>query len=271
MVRIKDFREKYLSKVNKFDVDLLIMHIFSLTKNDIILGEKEIDEKNPIFIDGLNRLENGEPINYITGTKEFMGLEFIVNNSTLIPRADTEVLVETVLELTAGKSAKILDIGCGSGCIGISLAHYNKNLTVTEIDVSQAALDTAKKNAERNNVSDKITFLNMDILKDFPSDEYDILVSNPPYIKSDVIPTLEKNVREYEPITALDGGDDGLIFYKRIIENEKIKSNGHIAFEIGFDQGNDVVKLLENSGKFTEISLIKDLAGNDRVVIGKKL
>ena len=271
MVKIKDFREKYLSKVNKFDVDLLIMHIFNLSKYDIIIGEKKIDESNPVFNEWLNRLEKGEPINYITGTKEFMGLEFNVNPSTLIPRPDTEILVETVLKLLGGKQSKILDIGCGSGCIGISLAHYNKNVSVTEIDISQDALDTAKENAIQNKVNDRISFINMDILSDFPKGEFDILVSNPPYIRSDVIPTLDENVREFEPVSALDGGEDGLIFYKRIIKNENIKANGYIAFEIGYDQGKDVIKLLENSAKFTEINLIKDLATNDRVVVGRKL
>jgi len=272
MVKIKDFRNEYdYKKVNKIDVDLLIMHIFGLTKNDIILGDKEIDEKNPIFIDGLKRLENDEPISYITGTREFMGLDFSVNSSTLIPRPDTEILVEAVLNLTDGKTAKILDIGCGSGCIGISLAYYNKNAHITEIDISENALDTAKENAIKNGVNDRISFINMDILSDFPTEEFDILVSNPPYIRSNVVPTLEKNVRDFEPLTALDGGDDGLIFYKRIIENEKIKKNGYIAFEIGYDQGTEVSNLLEKCGKFGEITLLKDLAGNDRVVIAEKL
>lgn len=272
MVKIKDFRNEYdYKKVNKIDVDLLIMHIFNLSKGDLILGDKEIDETNAEFTNSLKRLENGEPISYITGTREFMGLDFSVNSSTLIPRPDTEILVEAVLNLTDGKSAKILDIGCGSGCIGISLAHYNKNAHITEIDISHIALDTAKENAVQNGVNDRISFINMDILSDFPTEEFDILVSNPPYIRSDVVPTLEKNVRDFEPLVALDGGNDGLIFYKRIIENEKIKQNGYIAFEIGYDQGEDITNLLDKSGKFGEITLLKDLAGNDRVVIAKKL
>ena len=272
MVKIKNFRIEYDNKkVNKTDVDLLIMQIFNLTKNDIILGDKEIDETNSKFSQGLKRLESGEPISYITGIREFMGLNFFVNPSTLIPRADTEILVETVLDLLSGKEAKILDIGCGSGCIGVSIAYYNKNVHVTEIDISKAALETAQKNACKHGVENRVSFINMNILTDFPQEEFDILVSNPPYIRSDVIPTLEKNIRDFEPKTALDGGSDGLVFYKKIIENERIKKEGYIAFEIGYDQGNDVINLLEKSGKFCEIRLMKDLADNDRVVIAKKL
>lgn len=209
----------------------------------------------------------GEPLQYIVGSAEFMGLTFRVNKNVLIPRADTETLVEEVLRLADGRKGDMLDIGTGSGCIGISAAHYNPGLNVTFLDISAEALKTAEENARINNVCGK--FIKADILKETVADKFDIIVSNPPYIRPDVIETLQKEVKDYEPYGALCGGKDGLVFYRRIAETAPLmlKKDGILAFEIGYDQAEEVVRIMHD---FCDVRIIKDLCGNDRVVTGKK-
>ena len=214
----------------------------------------------------VSRRKNSEPLQYILGSAEFMGLQFYVDKNVLIPRADTETLVETVLDVLNGQSAKVLDIGTGSGCIGTSIAHFNKNVSITFLDISENALEIAKRNSKANGVSGK--FFLMDILKEYPNEKFDVIVSNPPYIRPDVIETLQTEVKDYEPYTALYGGNDGLDFYRRItdIAPQMLKNNGLLAFEIGYDQGEDVSALMNG---FYDVRIIKDLCNNDRVVIGR--
>lgn len=215
----------------------------------------------------LERRLCGEPLQYITGIAGFMGLEFKVNKFTLIPRQDTETLVELLIE-KAKDGASILDIGTGSGCIGISLAKYIKNSRVTLADISEEALRIAKCNAEKNGV--QVDILQIDILNEIPDGKYDIVVSNPPYIETEVIKGLDSTVRDYEPVTALDGGDDGLMFYRRItqIAPTVLYDGGILAYEIGYNQGSSVSGIVKRI--FGNAEVVKDYCNNDRVVFAVK-
>lgn len=236
----------------------------------IVNSNKEINPGND-FYDMVKRRINHEPLQYILRNCEFMGMNFYVSPSVLIPRPDTEILVESVISFIKDKPMKFLDIGTGSGCIPISILKYCKNSSAKTIDISSDAIEVAKINAEKNKVSDRLIFINENILTEFPEEKFDVIVSNPPYIRSDVIPTLMPEVKNYEPSIALCGGDDGLLFYKRISKQSfsSLKSKGLIAFEIGYDQAEDVKKILSNDG-FSEIVVTKDLSGNNRVVTGIK-
>ncbi|MQN01686.1 MAG: peptide chain release factor N(5)-glutamine methyltransferase [bacterium LCO1.1] len=206
------------------------------------------------------------PLQQITGYTEFMGLKFSVDENVLCPRQDTEVLVEQVLD-AADKNSRVLDMCTGSGCIAVSIAKLKKADT-TACDISEKAIAIAEKNARDNGVS--VHFFKGDLFEALPDHEkYDIVVSNPPYIKSDVIGTLEPEVKDHEPRIALDGAEDGLFFYRRIIMDapDYLRKNGLIFFETGYDQAEQVKKLLLDRG-FSDIKITKDYGGNDRVVAG---
>ena len=263
-MKVKELRSKF-----KGTADLIIMDVLGISKTELVLGDIDADEKHIEEIEQkINRLKNGEPLQYILGKTEFMSLEFEVNPSVLIPRADTELLVEAVIERMP-QASQIMDIGCGSGCIGISLAHY-MGASVTMVDISRDALKTAEKNAEKNDVLNKLTFINCDILKEIPDILVDCVVSNPPYIREDVIKTLDKNVRDFEPYIALSGGIDGLMFYRRIAEFAPLKSGGLLAFEIGYDQGKAVSDILKENG-YERIEILQDIENRDRTVLGYKM
>lgn len=254
----------------RFEAVHLICFVLEISQKDLILNAKtEVseEEKNKIF-ELVKRRVSGEPFQYILGTQEFMSLEFAVTPDTLIPRQDTETLVELVLSETDNTPLSLLDIGTGTGCIPISLAHFKNNFNCVGIDISENALKIAQKNAETLKVSDRVTFEKCDILTDFPNKKFDIIVSNPPYIKSEIIPTLQTEVRDFEPNLALDGGIDGLKFYRRIcgIAPKILKKGGFLVFEIGFDQEKDVFSIMETN--FEKIKITKDLSGNDRVISG---
>jgi release factor glutamine methyltransferase len=205
------------------------------------------------------------PLQYITGEQEFMGIPFRVNDAVLIPRQDTETLVEEALKVIR-PGMKVLDMCTGSGCILISIL---KNIVDVEgygYDISKQAINVAKENAKLNHVN--ATFERSDLFEDV-SDTFDVIVSNPPYIPTEVISGLMPEVAMYEPMQALDGKEDGLHFYRRIIADASkyLKPDGKLLFEIGHDQGESVPKLMKDAG-FKEVRVIKDLAGNDRVVIG---
>lgn len=276
-MKISEIRAELTEKFKSAETDspsveasLILMNVFGIDKTKLLISDDDVSVNHQTIIyEMADRRCKGEPIQYIIGEAEFMSLMFDVNKDVLIPRADTEVLVETLLEyISDNESVSAVDVGCGSGCIGVSLLHYRKNLSLTAIDISENAIAVAKRNAEKNGVADRMSFFCLDITKETPVGEYDFVVSNPPYIRSDVIPILDVDVRKFEPRTALDGGEDGLIFYRIIAEKIKPKKGGMTAFEIGYDQGKQVAAILEDNG-YTDIKIIKDIECRDRVVTGK--
>lgn len=266
---INDIKKELSSKLGSRDAELLISGLLKLTPTEYALGGRtsvcENDYKK--IVNAAKRIENGEPLQYAVGTTEFMSLPFFVSPAVLIPRPDTETLVETVIAETGEKKLSVLDIGTGSGCIAVSIAFYCKNANVTAVDISEAALETASRNAAANGT--EISFIKCDILNNIPSGSYDVIVSNPPYIETEVIKTLDRNVRDFEPHAALDGGADGLDFYRRIaaIAPDMLNPGGFIAFETGFDQARAVARLLGEA--FTDIKITKDLCAVERVVSGR--
>ena len=246
--------------------------------------EQEVDE--PIVeqvLDNAIKRINKVPLQYIVGSTEFMSLTFKVTPSVLIPRQDTELLVETCINLAnkaiggvgscSPRSISILDMCTGSGCVAVSLAWYLGQARLTACDISDAALEVAKGNAKNNGVAQRITFLQGDLFEALigSTPSFDIIASNPPYIESETISTLDPEVRSNEPLLALDGGTDGLDFYRRISKEATsyLKQGGYLVFEIGYNQGQLVSTLLTESG-FTNVSVLKDLCNNDRVVLGQK-
>ncbi|MBQ8541564.1 MAG: peptide chain release factor N(5)-glutamine methyltransferase [Clostridia bacterium] len=237
-------------------------------QSDPLLSWRELtpDEEEKM-LECIEKRKKGMPIAYITGEKEFMGLSFYVNENTLIPRPDTETIVETLIEENPFEKPHITDLCSGSGCIGISLAHYIKNSTVTMWDISPGAIEIAQKNILRHNLSGRVCALKGDVLKDtYPKS--DIIVSNPPYIADKIADTLE--VSRFEPSLALKGGEDGLNFYRTMIPKafDSLHDGGILAFEIGYDQGEAVKKLMEEY--FDNVKIKKDYADNDRMVYGYK-
>lgn len=252
----------------KSDTLLLLDAICHVSRNDILIhGEIEVDEESvSVYKDALQKRCMRIPLQHITGVQNFMGLDFMVNEHVLIPRFDTEILVEEVMkELHDGFS--ILDMCTGSGCILLSLLRYSNDCIGVGADISKDALEVAKKNQDALGLS--ASFIESNLFENI-SGKFDIIVSNPPYIRTDVIPTLMEEVRVHEPVLALDGMEDGLYFYRKIIAEspEYLQKGGMLFFEIGYDQGQAVSRLLEESG-FKEIKVVKDYAGLDRVVSGK--
>ncbi len=228
-------------------------------------------EQEKSYFTSVRKLIKGIPLQHITHQQEFMKMNFYVNKNVLIPRPDTEVLVEEVISIAKKINAKkILDLCTGSGVIAVALAKMICDSEITATDISEKALEIAEKNAKNNGVYRQIAFLQSNLFDDIPKEKYDIIVSNPPYIKKDVIKTLQQEVQN-EPILALDGGYDGLKFYYKIINqaDEFLKYNGYLCLEIGYDQKNDVMELIENADKYINTYCKKDLYGNDRIVITK--
>lgn len=224
---------------------------------------KEQEER---YLKYISERKSHIPLQHITGVQEFMGFEFCVNEHVLVPRQDTEVLVESVLEvLKPGMS--VLDMCTGSGCILISLLKMREGVSGTGVDISEDALNVAEKN--RNKIGVEANLLQSDLFKNV-SGKYDVIVSNPPYIRTAVIQELEEEVKLHDPFIALDGKEDGLYFYRKIVEESAgfLNNGGKLYFEIGHDQGEDVKKLMEDAG-FSKVSVKKDLAGLDRVVFGE--
>ena len=251
----------------KSDTLLLLDALCHVSRNDILVhGEVEIEaEQAAAFEDALKKRCTHIPVQHITGVQNFMGLDFYVNQHVLIPRFDTEILVEEVMkELHDGFS--ILDMCTGSGCILLSLLKYSNNCKGVGVDISEDALAVAKKNQERLGI--EASFINSNLFEQVTG-KYDIIVSNPPYIRSDVIPTLMEEVRLHEPILALDGAEDGLFFYRKIVEESPafLNGGGMLFFEIGYDQGEEVKGLMEENG-FKNVKVARDFAGLNRVVFG---
>lgn len=253
-----------------FEANLIFRYVLDISPIDLVLSrDKEISVADISKINEfVNRRLNNEPLQYILKSQEFMGFDFYVDENVLVPRQDTEILVEHVLEHFAGKGISAIDFGTGSGCIAISIAKINQKAFVKAVDISKKALEIAKKNAKDNDVFDRVSFEEADIFTYELYGKYDLIVSNPPYIKSKDIIDLQKDVKNFEPTLALDGGETGLLYYERIIKiaPKLLNKDGMIAFEVGFDQADDVKKLMETD--FYDIKIIKDLCGVNRVVSG---
>ena len=258
----------------KLDAEILMAKALKKDRKYIILNNKEdLDDKNLNYFKTLiKERANFKPIAYLINKKYFWNNEFFVNKNTLIPRPDTEILVEQVLKLTKHKNAmNILDIGVGSGCILLSILKERKNFYGTGIDISKNALDICKINAKKLKVIRRTKFYKTDIDK-FVEGNYDLIISNPPYIKRYYLKYLESDVIKFEPKLALDGGVDGLSEIRKVIKksSELIKKNGKFVLEIGFNQKNKVIKLLREKGFYTNYTL-KDLGLNDRCIVSTKI
>lgn len=263
----KDRLEKVGVEEAPLDARLLLEYVCGTDRNTLLAhGDREISEEEcRKYEECIARREKRVPLQHITGEQEFMGITFLVNENVLIPRQDTEILVEEVLkELHDGMS--ILDMCTGSGCILLSLLQYSNDCEGTGTDLSAKALEIAKENGRR--LGKTPVFLESDLFEKVEG-RYDVIVSNPPYIPTEVIPTLMPEVREYEPEGALDGKEDGLYFYREIVRQagEYLNRGGRLFFEIGCGQAAQVSALLEEAG-YKEIEVVKDFAGLDRVVSG---
>ena len=244
-----------LEMAAKIDRNFYYMHM------DDEIAKEQLEE----YEWALKKRSEHIPLQYIVGETEFMGLPFKVNSSVLIPRQDTETLVEEALKV-AKPGMKVLDMCTGSGCIIISILRHGKELEGYASDISRHAINVAKENAKLNQVA--VSFETGDLF-DHIKGKYDIIVSNPPYIRTEEIAKLMPEVQNFEPYDALDGKEDGLFFYRKIVEQagDYLNPGGHLLFEIGHDQGLDVSELMEQAG-YKDVRVIKDLAGNDRVVTG---
>ena len=271
------------------DIRILLEDLCGVDREELFIGPDKVISRREteIFMNAVTRRMGHYPVQYITGKQDFMGLTFTVSPDVLIPRQDTEILVEEVLkELNDG--SRILDMCTGSGCILLSLLYYSNDCEGVGVDVSEDALKVARDNVGRLILDEtfdllfktggmgkkhldeeRIEFIESNLFNDVRG-KFDIIVSNPPYIRSDVIPTLMEEVRDYEPILALDGKEDGLFFYREIIKKspEYLNCGGKLFFEIGYDQADEVKKLMEEAG-FKDIEVVQDYAHLDRVVWGR--
>lgn len=245
---------------------ILLCHVLGCSAASLLAGNVDItDDEISRFVQLCTLRATGMPMAYITGTREFFSLKFKVTPDVLIPRPDTETLVEFIAQ---NNISTLLDICTGSGCIAISALHENSKLTAVAVDVDERALEIARQNSELNGVSERITFMNVDILSELPEGRFDMVVSNPPYIRTGDMKNLERDVL-YEPHIALDGGTDGLVFYRHIsrVAPFVLNENGVLAFEIGYDQFEDVRQIM--SENFRCINFVCDTAGIKRVIYGR--
>jgi len=277
LLEILNLSTEHLKKHNvdepRLSSELIITKVLKIKRLDIYLQFDRVLKENEIqsIRELLKRRSAHEPVQYILGETEFFGLKFNVNPNVLIPRQDTEILVQTAIDLIGDKELSVLEIGTGSGCIAVSIAHECKKIKITASDISEGALITAENNAVLNKVSDRITFIKQDILKEIPQYKYDLIISNPPYISKVVVSALDSQVKDYEPFGALTDNSDGLTFYKRINEiiPHIVKPGGSILLEIGYDQGESVRNIFEKY--LPEFMIFKDFSGNNRTVLIKNI
>ena len=267
----------------KIDAQELYCYLTGLDKVSLFLkAEEEVDpETEEKYMELIRRRAERIPLQHITGVQEFMGYTFRVNPHVLIPRQDTETLVTEAAKtiqstpreklsffekLKGRKEWDVLDLCCGSGAVGISLAKICSNVKVTATDISAEAVETAEANAEDLRV--KVRFITGDMFEPVKGRKFDMIVSNPPYIRTNMISILQEEVKDHEPLQALDGGKDGLDFYRIIVKEAAgyLKPEGFLLLEIGHDQGEDLRKMLKDDGRYTPAEIIRDLPGKDRVV-----
>ena len=261
-------------KSYNLDSEILLSSTLKLNRSQLLLNlNKRIEnQEKKFFLNFIERRSKNEPIAYITGYKEFWKSKFKVNKNVLIPRPDTETIIEQVLdELDINSSKKILDIGTGSGCIIISILNERKKCFGVGIDISKNAVKLAKYNAKIQHIDNRIKFLNSDI-DNFCGHKYDLIISNPPYIKHHEINCLEKDIKNHEPKVALDGGIDGYNKIRLIIEKSStlIKKRGKLFLELGINQTRETLKILNLNG-FSKTKVIKDLASKNRCIVSTKI
>ncbi len=247
---------------------ILLSFVLGCTISDVIINSDSSvpDDKKNLYESCVKERAKGKPLAYITGEKEFYGLKFAVNSDTLIPRPETELLTDVIL---ASGKRKLLDLCTGSGCIPVSAAVNNPDISAVGVDISAGALEIAGRNAKAHGVADRVVFKESDIFSGDVYGKFDIITSNPPYITKKDMLNLSPEVSEYEPLSALFGGEDGLDFYRHIVTlaPENLNPGGLLAFEVGFGQADSVRSLMAKS--FTNLVIKKDLAGIDRVVMGQ--
>lgn len=292
--KLKEIGKKQLKNLEDGNIKahILLGFILNMSNSELVIYEnKSVDEQDVnAYLQYLNEVKEGYPVQYITHNQAFMGLDFYVDENVLIPQPDTEILVEEAIRVINEKNTNIakdinkrekvidaqeinqeeynvLDLCTGSGAIAISIAKYT-NAKVYASDVSNEALNVARKNAKKHETN--IEFINSDMFNNIEKNDFDIIVSNPPYIEKSTIPLLDKEVQS-EPQIALDGGDDGLDFYRIISEQAYrfLKKDGSLMLEIAYNQKNSVSELLAQNEHYSNIECIKDLAGNDRVIIAR--
>ena len=261
-------------KTAQLDAEILMARVLGANREYVILNNnKDLEDQNfENFKSLIKDRANRKPIAYLLNKKFFWNNEFYVNKNTLIPRPDTEIIVEQILKFTKNKnSLNILDIGVGSGCILLSILNERKKFFGTGIDISKNSLDICKKNAKKLLVEKRTKLYKSDVDK-FTLGKYDLIVSNPPYIKSSDLKYLESDILKFEPKLALDGGLDGLSVIRKVIKksSDLIKKNGKLILEIGFDQKNKVAKILKKEGFYIN-KIQKDLANNDRCFVCTKI
>ena len=250
---------------------MLLQATLKKTKEYIIIYDTQsiTPKQREEYIRNVKRLISGEPLQYITGQQEFMKLNFLVNKDVLIPRQDTEILVQEVIEIAKKISNPvILDLCTGSGAIAISCAKYIKNSKIFATDISGAAIEIAKRNASLNGVKNNIEFMESNLFARLKDQKFDIIVSNPPYIKESELKSLPKDVQN-EPEIALNGGKDGLNFYRRILyaSYKFLNRQGYVCLEIGYNQKQDVLKILEEQKRYVNTYTKKDLGEKDRIIV----
>ena len=265
--------EKAGIETARLDAWYLLEHVCHITRQYFYLNDTDElkEEEQQEYELAIGKRAERVPLQYIIGEQEFMGLTFKVNPSVLIPRQDTETLVELILNEHKEKNISLLDVCTGSGCIAVSLAKLGGYADVTALDLSEEALKVAKSNGEKL-LDHPVKFIKSDMFSALdPENRYDVIVSNPPYIPSQVIEGLEPEVKDHEPRMALDGEPDGLKFYRILAEEGKkyLKNGGEIYMEIGWDQAKDVTKIFETMG-FKGLRTVRDMTGNDRVVCARK-
>lgn len=253
----------------KLKARLLLQYILKKPRQYLIVYDnKELDKKEQWeYFVNIEKLAKGIPLQHITHSQEFMKMDFYVNENVLIPRPDTEILVEEVIKIAKKiDKPKILDLCTGSGAIAISISKNVESAEVFAIDISEKALEVAKKNA--NNLGGKVKFIKSNLFEKLPKTKFDIIVSNPPYIRKEEISKLSNEVQK-EPEIALNGGIDGLDFYRKITSQaiDYLKLGSYLCYEIGFDQKDDVMQIIEKHGQYSGTYCKKDLFGNDRIIV----
>lgn len=258
----------------RLDSEIILAHTLNLSRTDLWTQDKRVLSQSELKIvkEYMERRLSREPISQIVGHQEFWSLDFVVDENVLTPRPETELLIETALNCISSPTVKILDLGTGSGALAVTLAKEVSESQISAIDIDPKALSIAKENAARHGVADRIEFVCTDLRQGDWSGCFSMILSNPPYIKSEDIQKIMPEVRNFEPEKALDGGVTGLDFYRHIIPMamDQMEEDGFLILEIGHDQASKVTALLENFSCYQNIEVIKDYSGFDRVVKAQK-